>query len=196
MRSQGKLAHSVQSSPILTGAAAVTLIAGGCTSIANALVLIALCAAVLPLTAALAALERGRLNVVLRPMLFALVSVLAVFGVSLLIDNVIAYDSVAALGIYAPLLAFDSIAVAAAEYKPSLTPGKAAAEAFTGLFAVAACALPVALIREVLGSGKLLGLSLGFSGANALLMPFAGFILCAFAIAVLKALFCRKETDA
>lgn len=194
MRSRDSFAQRVAKSPVMTCAAAVTLIAGACTSAANALVLTALAAVVMPLLSALAALEKDRLNVALRPLVFALVSVLAVFGVSLLIDNVIAYDSVIALGVYAPLLAFDALAVSSAEHRPDrIEPGKAALGALCDLVPMVCIALPASLVREVLGSGTLFGASLGFRGADAFALPFMGFILCAFGIALLRSLFAAED---
>ena len=56
--------------------------------------------------------------------------------------------------------------------------------ALTAVFAL--IALPVALIREILGSGELFGISLGFKGNSVFLLPFMGFILCGYLMALVR----------
>lgn len=178
---------ALKSNPLLATAAGATAVAGGCVSITGALVLLVLMLALLPAVAVISAVERERINVIARPFVYCIFTTLAVFGISVLLDSVLFYDSVTALGIYAPLLAFDGLVLSrTAEDAPILSPREAALESMGVLVCFAAVALPVSLIRELFGSGSLFGLKLGFAGASALRKPFAGFILCGFAVAIYR----------
>lgn len=181
-------AESFQDNPLLTGAAGATLIAAGCTTLSNALILSLFMLVNLPLAGVIACKERERMDSRLRPALYAAVCSATVFLLSLLLDNVFP-DSVTALGIYAPLAAMNGLVMHRTwQDARILLAGEAVVEGLACALCFALIALPVAFVRELLGSGTLLGSPVGLNGAEALQSPFFGFILCGMLIALVRAL--------
>jgi len=184
---------AMMDNPIVAGAAGLTLIAGGCVRMGNALVLILLMVLLLPLVGILSAIERERISPTLRPAFYCAVTAVTVFLFSLMIEG-IARGSVENLGIYGPLLAVDSLVLCrTAEDSPYVTPREAFWEALGYAAVFAIIALPAALIREILGNGTLFGGFLGFGGFEALRSPFAGFIICGFALAAYRAVIVHRS---
>ncbi len=176
------------SNPLLTGAAGATLIAAGCTTLSGALILSLFMLVNLPLVGFVACKEKERLSKQLRPAFYTAISSVTVFLLSLLLDNVFP-DSVTGMGIYAPLAAMNGLVMHRTwQDARILLPRETIAEGISCALCFALIALPVAFIRELLGGGALLGVSMGISGAGELQSPFFGFILCGLLIGLVRAL--------
>ncbi|MBE6765535.1 MAG: hypothetical protein E7546_06625 [Ruminococcaceae bacterium] len=172
--------------PLVAGAAGATCIVGSCVSLSNALVLIVLLAALLPLVALVSCSESERIKPVMRPAFYCFITALTVFLLSLLLDNVIAPGCVTALGIYAPLLAFDGLVLSrTAPDAPILTVRESMTEALTVLVCAAVIAIPVGIVRELLAEGTLF--SVVYDANSPFRRPFFGFFLCAFVLAAFRA---------
>ena len=172
--------------PLLTGAAGATLIAAGCTTLSGALILSLFMLVNLPLVGFVACREQERVDSRLRPALYVAMTSAAVFLLSLLLDYIFP-DSVSNMGIYAPLAAMNGFVMHRTWPEARiLLPREAVVEAMACALCFGLIALPTAFLRELLGAGRLMGISLGFGGADALQMPFFGFILCGLLIGLVR----------
>ena len=177
---------SFRGSPLLTGAAGATLVAAGCTTLSGAIILSLFMLVNLPLVGVIACREKESVDSRKRPALYAAVTCATVFLLSLLLDNVFP-ESVSNIGIYAPLAAMNGLVMHRTWPDARiLLPKEAVIESLACALSFALVALPVAFFRELLGAGQLMGVSLGFSGASALQMPFFGFILCGLLIGLVR----------
>lgn len=199
------LSRAFQDSPVFSGAYGATLIAGGFVlsggvtgaggSLAGTLILCLFMAVCLPVVGLVSCAEAERMNERTRPAFYIIITAATVLLLSLLVDNVLR-GSVSGLGIYIPLVAVDSLVLHRTETDaPIMLPGEAVIEAAGCAFSFAAVAIPAAFVRELLGSGSLLGFSLGFSGASAFKLPFFGFILCGLLTALYRAAFRGKAAE-
>ncbi len=182
--------YALRQNPLLTSAAGVTLIAGGCTTLGNAVVLSVMMLVLLPLMGFISALEQDRLRPEKRLAAYCAIAAGVVLVLSLIIDGVV-LGSVEALGIFAPLAAMSSLVLArASDDAPILTRREALLEglAYAAVFALAA--LPVGLVRELAGQGRILGGWLGFSGVEIFQKPWMGYLLCGLVTAAI-----RRATD-
>lgn len=180
--------ESFRDNPLVTGAAGATLIAAGCTTLSGALILSLFMLVNLPLVGLIACRERESVSPWLRPALYAAIPSVAVFLLSLLLDNVFR-GSVTSLGIYAPLAAMNGLVLHRTWPDARiLLPEEAVIDSLACALCFALIALPVAFVRELLGSGTLFGIPLGISGTDALQTPFFGFILCGLLIGLFRAL--------
>lgn len=185
--------YALRQNPLLTSAAGVAVIAGGCTTMGNAVVLSVMMLVLLPLMGLVSAIEVDRIRPERRLAVYCAVSTGLVLVLSLIIDGVV-LGSVEALGIYAPLAAVSSLVLArASDDAPILTRREAIYEGLA--YAVVFCltALPVGLIREIAGEGRLFGAWLGFSGSGIFEKPWMGYFLCGAVIAVLRRLTDKPE---
>ena len=87
---------------------------------------------------------------------------------------------------YLPLAAADSLVLARLQPdSPFLSPSDALPSAVSLWWLYAVMALPIGLLREILGSGTIFGfgffIRINASGMN---LPFAGFIMLGFGLAI------------
>lgn len=184
------LSYAIRQNPILSTAAGAVLIAGCCTTLGNAVVLSIIMLIMLPLIGFISAVEMERFQPERRYAAYCAIAAGAVFLISFIVDNIV-IGCVEALGIFAPLVAVNSLVLArTSEDAPILTRREAVVEGVACAIIFMCIALPVGLVRELLGSGSIGGGWLGFNGNSVFNSPFAGFILCGFAIAII-----RKITD-
>lgn len=182
--------YALRQNPLTAAAAGASIIAGGCTTLGNAVVLCIMMLIILPLMGLISAIEMERIRYEMRLAAYCGISAMLVFVLSLIIDSAV-LGSVESLGIFAPLTAFSSLVLArTADDAPILTKREAVHEGFAYAAVFAMTALPVGLIREIVGSGRIFGGWLGFSGTTAFTEPWMGFILCGLVIAVI-----RRVTD-
>ena len=87
---------------------------------------------------------------------------------------------------YLPLLAADALVLARVQPDaPFVSPSDALPKAIRLWWLYAATALPIGLLREMLGRGTVFGHRLFFNPAvGGMNLPFAGFILLGFALAI------------
>ena len=183
---------SLLDSPTLLKAAGMATVAGAAVSGVNALLLIALVLALTLAVGAATLLDGDRLEYPLKPIVYAAVTSVVLFAMLMLI-RLFFPEQLNKLGIYAPLLAFNSLVLCRIQPDAPMLIGAQAVTDALGLTAMfALTALPVSLVREVLGYGKLFGISLGFDGNIVFLRPFAGFILAGFAIAFIRSVIYKK----
>lgn len=184
------LSYALRQNPILSAAAGAVLIAGCCTTLGNAVVLSIIMLIMLPLIGFVSAVEMERFHPERRYAAYCAIAAGGVFLVSLIVDNIV-IGCVEALGIFAPLAAVNSLILArTSDDAPILTRREAVVEGLACAIIFMGISLSVGFLRELLGSGSIGGGWLGFDGNPVLQSPFAGFILCGFAIAII-----RKITD-
>lgn len=175
--------------PMMLHGAGIATIAAACTSAGNALalslVMLALCCGM----AMVYIYERGEF---IRPMLGVIYLVPAAF-IACAAGIVIHWTSPAtadSLGMYLPLAAADSLVLARLQPdSPFLSPSDALPSAVSLWWLYAVMALPIGLLREILGSGTLFGfgffIRINASGMN---LPFAGFVMLGFGLAIYRRL--------
>ena len=155
--------------PMLLHAAGVATIAAACTNAGNALAL----------TLTMLLLCLGMSVVYIVP------SALLLCGCGMLLNAVspVCADSIA---MYLPVAAADSLVLARLQPDaPFVPPSRALPEALRLWWMYAVMALPVGALRELWSSGTLLGLRVFFNvGAQGMTLPFAGFLLIGFGLAI------------
>jgi Predicted NADH:ubiquinone oxidoreductase, subunit RnfE len=171
--------------PMMLHGAGIATIAAACTSAGNALalslIMLALCCGM----AMVYIYERGEF---IRPMLGVIYLVPAAF-IACAAGIVVHWTSpgtAASLGMYLPLAAADSLVLARLQPdSPFLSPSDALPSAVSLWWLYAVMALPIGLLREILGSGTIFGfgffIRINASGMN---LPFAGFIMLGFGLAI------------
>ena len=185
--------HALRNNPLLSAASGAALAAGGCTTPLSALVMCLIMAAVLPLLGYISAVERERIRPERRMAAYCAAAAAAVFVLSLILDSIV-LGCVEAMGVFVPLMAVDPLVLSrTAPDAPILTRREACLEGLACALAFALTALPVGLIRGLLGSGELFGLWLGFAGNSVFARPFIGFILCGLILALLRRLMAQPE---
>ena len=190
---------SLLSSPTLIKASGVATIAGAAINGANALILTLTVMLVLLAIGLTTILDGDRLTYPVKPIVYTSVSVLTVFAVMIIIKQIFP-EQLNNIGLYIPLLAFNSLVLCRSEDDaPMLLSTETVTDALALTAVFALIAFPVSIIREILGSGEFLGKSLGFSGNKVFLMPFIGFILSGYLISMIRkllSLFERKGDNA
>ncbi len=190
------LKRSLFDSPTLIKASGIATVAGAAISGANALILSFLVLCLLLAVGLTTILDGDRLEYPVKPIVYTAVSVFTLFALLIIIKQIFP-KQLNSIGVYAPLLAFNSLVLCRSEDgAPMLLSTETVSDALalSGIFA--GIAVPVALIREVLGSGAVFGHSLGFDGNKAFLMPFMGFILSGYLIAIIRKLLSLTERRA
>lgn len=171
--------------PLLVTAAGANLIAGGCVTLSNGVIMSLLLIVTLPLAGVFAVLENGRFSKTVRPAVYAAICSVIMFLISLAC-NAIVGGSADALGVFLPLTALDTMVfMRLVQTTPLDTIGEGLAAGAGTACAFAAAALPAAFIRGLIGGGIFFG-SYVFEGIPALRSPFFGFILCGFIIVLFK----------
>ena len=146
---------ALRQNPLLATAAGAAVIAGGCTTLGNAVVLCIMTLIIMPVMGFISSVEMERIRQEFRLAVYCAISSALVFILSLIIDSVV-LESVEALGIFAPLTAFSSLILArTSEDAPILTRREAVFEGLAYAAAFALTAIPVALVREIIGKGEI-----------------------------------------
>ena len=171
--------------PMLLHGAGIATIAAACTSGANALVLSAVMLALCSGMALIYVFERGEY---IQPMLSVLYLVPSAFiacGCGIVL-NAFSVGTAAGLGMYLPLTAADALVLARLQPdSPFVSPSDALPAAIRLWWLYAAMALPVGLLREILGKGTVFGMHLFFRlSVQGMNLPFAGFIMLGFGLAI------------
>lgn len=171
--------------PMLVYGAGIVTIAAACNSAMNAvaltLIMLVLCAAM----SIVYMFERGEYIQPMRTIVYFIPSVIITF-VSGIVLNALSPQTVNSLGMYLPILAADAIILAWLEEEaPFVPPTQALPEALKLWWLYAVLALPIGILREVLGNGTIFGYSISFiSATKAITYPFAGFIMLGFGLAI------------
>ncbi len=182
------LKNSLFDSPTLIKASGIATIAGAAISGASALILTFLVLCLLLAIGLTTILDGDRLEYPVKPIVYTAVSVFTLFALLLIIKQIFPHQ-LNNMGVYAPLLAFNSLVLCRSEDDaPMLLSTETVSDALALTAVFALIAFPVSIIREILGSGALFGKSLGFEGNKAFLMPFIGFILSGYLIALIRKL--------
>ncbi len=186
-------AHALRHNPILSAAAGTVLVAGGCRTLGNSVVMCIIMTVLLPLLGYLSAIERERISSQKRMAAYCAGATAVIFVLSLIIDNIV-LGCVEAVGIFVPLMAVSPLVLArTAPDAPILTRREAVIEGLTRSLVFALIAIPVGFIRELFGHGTLFGMWLGFAGNDIFDRPFIGFILCGLAVALIRRLTATPE---
>ena len=185
--------HALRNNPLLSAASGAALAAGGCTTPGSALVMSLTIAAVMPLLGYVSAVERERIRPERRLAAYCAIAAAVIFVLSLIMDSIV-LGCVETIGVYVPLMAVDPLVLSrTSPDAPILTRREACLEGLACALAFALTALPVGVIRGLLGSGKLFGLWLGFSGNDVFTHPFIGFIFCGLTLALIRRLTAQPE---
>ena len=171
--------------PMLLNGAGIATLAAACTSAANSLALSVIMLALCSGMARVYIFEKGEY---IQPMLSVLYFVPAAFivcGGSMLL-NTFSMATSSGIGMYLPLLAADALVLARLQPgSPFVSPSDALPAAIRLWWLYAAMALPIGLVREVLGKGTLFGQRLFLHPAvSGMHLPFAGFIMLGFGLAI------------
>lgn len=170
--------------PMMLQGAGIVTIAAACTSAANAL---ALTLIMLVMCAALSVVymfERGEYIQPMRSLLYFVPSALLA-GLCGLAVNSISPAAAQSIGLYLPLLAADSLVLGRLQADaPFLPPAQALPEALRLWWLYAVMALPIGLLREIIGQGTVFGHAFLWGGVQGMNLPFAGFIMLGFGLAI------------
>lgn len=187
--------NSFFSSPTLIRASGVATIAGAAISGANAMLLTFLVLSLLMAIGLTTILDGDRLEYPVKPVVYTAVSVCTLFCLLIIIKQIFP-NQINNMGVYAPLLAFNSLVLCRSEEDaPMLLSTETVSDALALAAIFALVAFPVAITREILGSGEIFGLSLGFEGNTAFNLPFFGFILSGFCIALIRNVMSRFDRE-
>lgn len=171
--------------PMLLHGAGIATIAAACTSAANSMALSVIMLALCSGMALIYIFERYEY---IQPMLSVLYFVPAAFiacGSGIILNTFSAATS-ASLGMYLPLTAADALVLSRLQPdSPFLPPSDALPSAIRLWWLYAAMAVPIGLLREILGKGTVFGHRLFFNPAvSGMNLPFAGFIMLGFGLAI------------
>lgn len=171
--------------PMLLRGAGIVTIAAACTSAGNALALTLVSLVLCLVMSVVYIFERGEYRQPMRSMVYLVPSagMTCLCGLAV---NAVSPATAQSLGPYLPLLAVDSLVLARVQADaPFLPPTQAMPEALGLWWLYAATALPIGILREILGQGTLFGHAFfipgGVQGMN---RPFMGFVLLGFALAL------------
>lgn len=177
--------ESGEKHPMLLHAAGVATVAAACTNAGNALALTLIMLLLCVGMSVVYMYERGEYRQPMRSVVYLVPSALLACGCGLLLNAVspVCADSIA---MYLPVAAADSLVLARLQPDaPFVSPSRALPEAMGLWWMYAVMALPIGALRELLASGTLFGLRVFFNvGAQGLTLPFAGFLLLGFGLAI------------
>lgn len=173
---------------MIQGAGAVT-IAAACTTAANALSLALVMLVMCTVMSVVYMFERGEYIQPMRSMVYFVPSALLACLCGLALHS-LSPDTAGSIGMYLPLLAADSLVLSRLQANaPFLPPAQALPEALRLWWLYAVMALPIGILREIIGQGTLFGhaffLTIGAQGMN---LPFIGFIMLGFGLAIKRRL--------
>ena len=184
-RRRGRYADAELRHPMLINGAGAATIAAACTSAANSLSLSAVMLVLCCGMAMVYIFERGEY---MPPMLGVIYFVSSAFiacfcGKMLILISEVTADSI---GMYLPLAAADALVLARLQPdSPFISPSDALPHALRRGWLYAVMAVPVGLLREVWGSGSLFGAHIFLPLIpGGLKLPFAGFIMLGFGLAI------------
>ena len=177
--------ESGEKHPMLLHAAGVATIAAACTNAGNALALTLIMLLLCVGMSVVYMYERGEYRQPMRSVVYLVPSALLACGCGMLLNaaSPVCADSIA---MYLPVAAADSLVLARLQPDaPFVSPSRALPEALGLWWMYAVMALPIGALRELLASGTLFGLRVFFDvGAQRLTLPFAGFLLLGFGLAI------------
>ena len=177
--------ESGEKHPMLLHAAGVATIAAACTNAGNALALTLIMLLRCVGMSVVYMYERGEYRQPMRSVVYLVPSALLACGCGMLLNaaSPVCADSIA---MYLPVAAADSLVLARLQPDaPFVSPSRALPEALGLWWMYAVMALPIGALRELLASGTLFGLRVFFNvGAQRLTLPFAGFLLLGFGLAI------------
>ncbi len=184
--------------PVLVQGLALAPALVASTSAMNALALTLMLTCLTMPVAVFASLVGTKLPKWLRVPLYVLLAALAYWPVYQLILQF--YPAMNTnLGVFLPLLTVSSFIYTKAEKRGLyLPPHKALLDAFLGGLSFGLLVFIVGSAREIFGAGRFMGLPVSFIKApmNALLLPFAGFVIAAFLAAMIQYFKVKKNPDA
>ena len=184
--------ESGEKHPMLLHAAGVATIAAACTNAGNALTLTLIMLLLCVGMSVVYMYERGEYRQPMRSVVYLVPSALLACGCGMLLNaaSPVCADSIA---MYLPVAAADSLVLARLQPDaPFVSPSRALPEALGLWWMYAVMALPIGALRELLTSGTLFGLRVFFNvGAQGLTLPFAGFLLLGFGLALRQS---RKDS--
>lgn len=184
--------ESGEKHPMLLHAAGVATIAAACTNAGNALALTLIMLLLCVGMSVVYMYERGEYRQPMRSVVYLVPSALLACGCGMLLNaaSPVCADSIA---MYLPVAAADSLVLARLQPDaPFVSPSRALPEALGLWWMYAVMALPIGALRELLTSGTLFGLRVFFNvGAQGLTLPFAGFLLLGFGLAIRQS---RKDS--
>lgn len=184
-RRRGRYANADLKHPMLLHGAGIATIAAACTSAANSLTLSAVMLVLCCGMAMIYIFERGEY---MPPMLGVIYLVSSAFIVcfcgKMLV--LISEETAESLGMYLPLAAADALVLARLQPdSPFVPPSDALPHALNRWWLYAVMAVPVGVLREILGSGTLFGAPFFIRlNAGGMTLPFAGFIMVGFGLAI------------
>jgi Na+-translocating ferredoxin:NAD+ oxidoreductase RnfE subunit len=177
------LRQSLRDNPVLLTASGCALVAGAAISAANVFALSVLMLILLVIVGLISTIDGDRLKLPTKPIVYVGITTAAVFLTVFFVNSITGgfFDR---LGIYAPLAAVSSLALCRTkDDSPFFEKAEAVtdAAALTAVFAFVA--LPVAIVRELLGFGRIFGITVTYQTHSVWLYPFIGFILVGFCLA-------------
>lgn len=184
-RRRGRASESELRHPMLLDGAGIATIAAACTTAANSLTLSAVMLVLCCGMATVYIFERGEY---MPPMLGVIYLVSASFIVCICgkILILIAEATAESIGMYLPLAAADALVLARLQPdSPFVSPSDALPHALEHWWLYALMAVPIGILREILGCGTLLGAKFFIRlNAGGMTLPFAGFIMLGFGLAI------------
>lgn len=175
--------------PMMTHGAGIVTIATACTSAANALsltlIMLVLCSAM----SVIYMFERGEYIQPMRSIMYFVPSAIIACLCGLAVNS-ISEETARSIGMYIPILAADSMVLARIQADaPFLPPAQALPEALGLWWLYAALALPIGVLREIIGQGTVFGHAFFVSiGAQGMSLSFVGFIMLGFGLAIKRKL--------
>ena len=171
--------------PMLVTAAGANLIAGGCITLSNGVIMTVILLVLLPLAGLAAAARKSGTSQRTRPAVLAAAAAVIMLAIALAC-NAVSAGSANALGVFLPLTALDTLVFfRVVRSTPEMTAAESLAAGAGTACAFALIALPAAFLRGLLGGGIVFG-TRAFDGISALQSPFFGFVICGAALAIFR----------
>lgn len=179
--------------PVLVQVIGICPIAAAATSLMNSLLLSLVFAFSLILSEVIASALLKKFSRWVRMGVYAIIGVAAVFPVMYLLEKSGA-AVFSSLGIYLPLMAMSSlVCVHCEKYAVKHSVKLSFFDAVASSVGYCAVLLVVGAVREIIGSGSILGFDIPFiTGLKGALMPFFGFLMIGVLAAVHKAAIIKK----
>lgn len=179
--------------PVLVQVIGICPVAAAATSLTNALALSAVFSLSLILCEVTASLLLKKLPRWVRMGIYSIIGAAVVVPVMYFFEKY-SLSVFSTLGIYLPLMVMNSLnCVHCEKYAVKHSVKLSFFDAVASLVGYCSILLAVGLIREVLGSGTILGVDLGFDGIRGLLMPFGGLFVIGLLSAAHKAQIIRRH---